>query len=214
MKTIIYLCRHSEPIDMYDNKNETMQLRNEKISLSVLGEEKARKLSLLPELNNIDNVIASNYVRAIATAKYIAFNNKKNIEVIPEFGERKFGNINSWSDLPKGFSDKQIKDWDYKFEGGESFNEVCERMYFALQSVLKKYKGKKIFIVSHGTAISVLFSKIADVFFYDEENYNRGIYFNGKLIFDGKYDAPELFKLEYEDEKLVDVKNIKIKYYY
>lgn len=212
MKTIIYLCRHSDPIDMYDNKNETMQLRNEKISLSVLGEEKARKLSLLPELNNIDNVIASNYVRAIATAKYIAFNNKKNIEVIPEFGERKFGNINSWSDLPKGFSDKQIKDWDYKFEGGESFNEVCERMYFALQSVLKKYKGKKIFIVSHGTAISVLFSKIADVFFYDEENYNRGIYFNGKLIFDGKYDAPELFKLEYEDEKLVDVKNIKIKY--
>lgn len=212
MKTIIYLCRHSEPIDMYDNKNETMQLRNENISLSVLGEEKARKLSLLPELNNIDNVIASNYVRAIATAKYIAFNNKKNIEVIPEFGERKFGNINSWSDLPKGFSDKQIKDWDYKFEGGESFNEVCERMYFALQSVLKKYKGKKIFIVSHGTAISVLFSKIADVFFYDEENYNRGIYFNGKLIFDGKYDAPELFKLEYEDEKLVDVKNIKIKY--
>lgn len=212
MKTIIYLCRHSEPIDMYDNKNETMQLRNEKISLSVLWEEKARKLSLLPELNNIDNVIASNYVRAIATAKYIAFNNKKNIEVIPEFGERKFGNINSWSDLPKGFSDKQIKDWDYKFEGGESFNEVCERMYFALQSVLKKYKGKKIYIVSHGTAISVLFSKIADVFFYDEENYNRGIYFNGKLIFDGKYDAPELFKLEYEDEKLVDVKNIKVKY--
>ena len=212
MKTIIYLCRHSEPIDMYDNKNETMQLRNEKISLSVLGEEKARKLSLLPELNNIDNVIESNYFRAIATAKYIAFNNKKDIEVIPEFGERKFGNINSWSDLPKGFSDKQIKDWDYKFEGGESFNEVCERMYFALQSVLKKYKGKKIFIVSHGTAISVLFSKIADVFFPDEENYNRGIYFNGKLIFDGKYDAPELFKLEYEDEKLVDVKNIKIKY--
>ena len=212
MKTIIYLCRHSEPIGMYDNENETMQLRNEKMTLSVLGEEKARKLSLLPELNNIDNIIASNYVRAISTAKYIAFNNKKDIEVMPEFGERKFGNINSWSDLPEGFSDKQIKDWDYKFEGGESFNEVCERMYFALQSVLKKYKGKKIFIVSHGTAISVLFSKIADVSFPDEENYNRNIYFNGKLIFDGKYDAPELFKLEYEDEKLVDVKNIKIKY--
>lgn len=197
---------------MYDNKNETMQSRNEKMSLSVLGEEKARKLSLLPELNNIDNVIASNYVRAIATAKYIAFNNKKDIEVIPEFGERKFGNINSWSELPEGFSDKQIKDWDYKLEGGESFNEVCKRMYFSLQSVLKKHEDKKIFIVSHGTAISVLFSKIAHVEFYDEENYNRGIYFNGKLIFDGKYDAPELFKLEYEDEKLVDIKNIKIKY--
>ena len=77
---------------------------------------------------------------------------------------------------------------------------------------MKKYKGKKIFIASHGTAIGMLFSKIAKVSFYDEENYNRGIYFNDKLIFDGKCDAPELFKLEYEDEKLVDVKNIKIKY--
>lgn len=45
MKTIIYLCRHSEPLGMYDNENETMQLRNEKMILSVLGEEKARKLS-------------------------------------------------------------------------------------------------------------------------------------------------------------------------
>ncbi len=57
MKTIIYLCRHSEPIDMYDNENETMQLRNEKMILSVLGEEKARKLSLLPELNKNTNVL-------------------------------------------------------------------------------------------------------------------------------------------------------------
>lgn len=57
MKTIIYLCRHSEPLGMYDNENETMQLRNEKMVLSVLGEEKARKLSLLPELSKITNVL-------------------------------------------------------------------------------------------------------------------------------------------------------------
>lgn len=59
MKTIIYLCRHSEPIDMYDNENETMQLRNEKIALSVLGEKKVRKLSFLPELNKNVNVLTS-----------------------------------------------------------------------------------------------------------------------------------------------------------
>lgn len=39
MKTIIYLCRHSESLGMYDNENGTMQLRNEKMVLSVLGEE-------------------------------------------------------------------------------------------------------------------------------------------------------------------------------
>ena len=57
MKTIIYLCRRSESLGMYDNENETMQLRNEKMTLSVLGEEKVRKLSLLPELNKNANVL-------------------------------------------------------------------------------------------------------------------------------------------------------------
>ena len=39
------------------------------------------------------------------------------------------------------------------------------------------------------------------------------LYFKDKLIFDGNYDAPELFKLEFdENNKLTNLKNIKILY--
>lgn len=40
--------------------------------LSANGEIKAKELSELEELKNIDAIWSSNYVRAIATAKYIA----------------------------------------------------------------------------------------------------------------------------------------------
>ena len=73
--TIVYLVRHSETlkIDGIKNIEEDNQISNEKIILSVEGENKARELSQREELNNIDVIWSSNYVRAISTAKYIAY---------------------------------------------------------------------------------------------------------------------------------------------
>ena len=55
-KTIVYLIRHSEQLKINGIKNivEDDQISNEKIILSVEGEEKAKKLSEREELNNID----------------------------------------------------------------------------------------------------------------------------------------------------------------
>lgn len=81
MKTTIYLIRHSEQLKI-ENKNdcnESSQLINERIPLSINGEMLAEKLSNLDELKNIDVLISSNYIRAISTAKYIA--EKNNIEI-------------------------------------------------------------------------------------------------------------------------------------
>ena len=74
MKTTIYLIRHSIPLNNkeYVNSSDTLQIKNEKNPLSKEGEQKAKDLSELQELKNIDKVISSNYVRAISTAKYIA----------------------------------------------------------------------------------------------------------------------------------------------
>ena len=71
-RTIVYLIRHSEQLKIEGIKNikEESQIKNEKIVLSVSGEVKARELSELEEFNNVDVIWSSNYVRAIATAKY------------------------------------------------------------------------------------------------------------------------------------------------
>lgn len=89
--TSIFLIRHSKQLKI-ENKiveNELTQVDNEKIILSVEGEKKAEEISNLEELSNIDVLWCSNYVRAISTAKYIAYKNNIEINIDESFNERK-----------------------------------------------------------------------------------------------------------------------------
>ena len=88
--TYIYLIRHSEQLRIESKvKKEKSQIANEKIILSVEGEKKAKELSQLKELNNLDVLWCSNYVRSIATAKYISDKNNLKINIDENFNERK-----------------------------------------------------------------------------------------------------------------------------
>lgn len=90
-RTIIYLIRHSEQLKIKGNilSTDSDQVQNEKIVLSVNGEEKARLLSENKELTKIDMLFSSNYARAISTAKYIASKNNIEINIDERLGERK-----------------------------------------------------------------------------------------------------------------------------
>ena len=90
-ETTVYLIRHSEQLRIMNKlvENEGSQIGNEKIILSVEGEKKAQEISKLKELSNIEILWSSNYVRAIATAKYIAEQNKIEINIDENFNERK-----------------------------------------------------------------------------------------------------------------------------
>lgn len=208
MNTTIYLMRHSEPAKIIKNilTNDSFQVQNEKMILSSNGERKAKILSKDEEMQNIDTVIASNYIRAISTAKYIAENNNTDLFIIDAFGERKFG-INSWDELPENFERRQLEEPEFKTPKGESQKEVAERMYNALMEVLNKSEGQRIAIVSHGTAITFLFMKLGE--YKDNE-----LYFNNKKIMDisFRWNAPEVFKLTFKDKELTNIENIKIEY--
>ncbi len=212
MQTTIYISRHSEPMKpKFYKSNDNLHLQNEKQILSLEGERRAKILSEIDELKDIDVVISSNYIRAMSTAKYIAEKNNKDLYVIDDFGERKFG-ISSWNGLPDGFENLQLEDENYKMPNGESRKEVTERMLNALNKVLEECEGKKIAIVSHGTAMSFLFMDWCDVKPSNKGEWARVLTFNNKDFFDGNFFAPELFKLEFEDKKLINIENIKINY--
>lgn len=89
--TEVFLIRHSEQLKINSEKNicESSQISNEKIILSISGEEKAKQLSNNRELQDIDVLWSSNYVRAIATAKYIADKNNIQINIDENLNERK-----------------------------------------------------------------------------------------------------------------------------
>lgn len=89
--TEIYLIRHSEQLrtEKLVKASNDSQISNEKIILSIEGERKAESISNLKELQKIDVLWSSNYVRAIATAKYIASKNDIDINIDENFNERK-----------------------------------------------------------------------------------------------------------------------------
>lgn len=207
--TVIYLMRHSRGnFDrIFINTCEGFQLENEKYILSVEGERKAKKYSKSEELKDINYVVSSNYVRAMATAKYIAHFNNIPLYVDDDFDERKFG-VDDIRKIPQNFFVKQLEDEDYKLENGESRCEVRKRMIKGLAKVIKKNQNKKAVIVSHASSIAFMLTKWCNV---EMVNGKYVIKYKGKEIING-FDSPELLKLEFDDKhKLVNITNIKIK---
>lgn len=200
--TIVYLIRHSMPLKVNnDFNNDNLQIQNEKQSLSIEGEQIAQDKLNNIELDNIDVLFSSNYVRTVQTAKYLAEKNNLEIKVISDLGERKFG-IDSWEQLPNNFERQQFFDENYKIGNGESQKEVRERMYSIIMKILETNKDKRIAIVSHSTALAFLLSKWCKV------NYADNYKFKGNVFFNGKWEYCQTFKLIFEDQELTDIKVI------
>lgn len=203
--TTIYLIRHSKTLDVNNDLNkDILQIQNEKKCLSLEGEEIAKQKLCNKELTNIDYLYSSNYVRTIQTAKYISNSNGININIMDRLGERKFG-ISSWDELPEQFERKQFLDENYKIGDGESQKEVSERMYSAIMEIIEMNKNRRIAIVSHGTAISYLLKKWCDIqIVNDKLKYT----YNGKVILDGYFNYCETFKLEFDNNNLINIQII------
>ena len=205
--TTIYLIRHSKPLKVNNELNaDNLQIQNEKSSLSIEGEQIAKDKLNTKELDNIDILFSSSYVRAIQTAKYIAENNNLEINIVSDLGERKFG-INSWDELPENFERKQFLDENYKIGNGENQKEVRDRMYSIITKILDENKNKRIAIVSHATAISYLLKEWCNIEIVDDKvRYS----FNDKTLLDGYFNYCETFKLEFDDKNnIINITNIK-----
>lgn len=212
--TEVYLIRHSEKYrDVCNiNNDDSFQICNEKIILSAKGEMLANGLANMEEMSNIDVVFASNYVRSIGTAKYIADRNGILVNVDKNLGERVYG-VNSVNEIVSGFEVKQWEDIDYKLVNGESRRDVTNRMYDTVNRILDDYKGKRIAIVSHGTAIGFLLSRWCNISlnYNDDNKLDTKIMFNNRVIFNGNFPAPCVFKLVFDDgNNIVNIENINI----
>lgn len=205
MKKTIYFIRHSEVLKGINNEfnSDSLQETNEKSILSSNGEKRAEEVSKLDEFSNIDFVISSNYVRAMATAKYFVEKNKCNFIVTDLFSERKHG-VSSWDELPENFEEKQFSDFDFKVGNGESLNEVKMRMLKGLEFVLEKCEGERIVVVSHATCIASMLSTWCDI------KYGEAYKFRDKVILDHNWKYLESFKIEFEDNVLVNISNLNI----
>lgn len=209
MNTIVYLIRHStkfdpKNIDIY-NTDDDKQRKREKKMLSVEGEKRAEILSKEAEFENVDVLYSSDFTRAMQTAKYFV-KDTLNLNIDKRFNERVLGTVDK--EKNPDFFCEQYTDEKLKTPDGESQEEVKKRVTEAFNEVVEQNKGKKIIIISHGTAISFLlmnWCKLLDV----KSNYLRKLEYNGNIIINRPYKAPEVFKVTLDDEsKVINVENI------
>ena len=209
MNTTVYLIRHSirfsmNDIDIY-NTTQSNIIKNEKVILSVEGEKRAEILSNENELQNIDIVYTSNCVRTLQTAKYLLEKQNLKANIDERFDERRIGKPND--NLYKNWYELQFLNENFKTEGGESQKEVRARFNEAFNEILEKNSGKRIAIFSHGYAILFFLMNWCKCE-YTENTDNLKFTYNKAEIFNKKINAPEVFKLEFEKNKLKSIKNI------
>lgn len=201
MKTI-YLIKHSGPFvdikNYEDYENVLWEDYNRNMILSVEGEKRAEKLCEIKELNNVERIFASDSVRAIASAKYLAEKNNIKIELDKRINERTFG-VERLSELPKNFNKLSFDDKNYKMENGESFNDVDKRFINFINDLLNQNNNSYILFI-HGLILLSYLETICD---FEFDGINFVIKFKDKEILNGNPKSPSVYKITYDDNNFV-----------
>lgn len=122
----IILVRHGDNLSSDSIENNLLPLSEKGVLQSI-------KVSHIIE-NDFDIVFCSNSLRAMQTAKIISK------QVIP---------IISTNLIEKGWGNEN-------HDGTETEEEAKQRLIYFFYSIVKKYKGKRILIVSHGSLIKIM----------------------------------------------------------
>lgn len=194
----LYLVSNNLVVDniLYET-DEGLEEKRINRPLSIEGEKASVKL-----VKKIDAsiVYSSSYASSIGTAKYYA--SYKNIDV----------NINSFlNDLRIGDLGRrnikmlrfmQERDFDFKFNRGESLNDVNKRMNIAIDRIINKNGNKNIVIFTQKSAITgYLLDKL-------EHGYNLEdrlvLSFNERVIIDDNLSDVDIIKVVLEKGKVIN----------
>lgn len=133
------------------------------------------------------------------------------VNIDDRLDERRVGIPND--DLVKDWFERQYLDENYKTINGESQKMVRDRMGKVLDEILSNDKGKKVAVFTQGYAITFLllnWCKLEEIR-KDNGSHILKYSFNNKIIFDKKINSPEVFKLTFDEEKLINIENIVFK---
>lgn len=155
----LILVRHGET---YWNKEGLVQGCDSDIELNETGLEQARKLAVFLENEPITTILSSPLSRAKSTAEVIAKHHRLPVEIDPALMELKVGELEgmSVSNLDTTFNQFLVQwwqaGWAMKLPNGESFIELQQRAWKAVERLLAKHEaspenneGATVVIVSH-----------------------------------------------------------------
>lgn len=195
---VLYLVSNNLVIDdiVYET-DETLEEKRINRPLSIEGEKMAVKLVKKIKANI---VYSSSYASSIASAKYFASVKKCNIVINSFLNDLRVGDLENRNIQMLRFM--QERNFDFKFNRGESLSDVNKRMNIAIDRIIKKNSNKNIVIFTQKSAITgYLLDKL-------EKGYNLDdrliLSFNDKVIIDDANQDVNIIKICFEKGKIID----------
>jgi 2,3-bisphosphoglycerate-dependent phosphoglycerate mutase len=182
MITNIYFVRHADSSYTPEELNRP---------LSEKGIKDAKKVTDLLSHENITKVISSPYKRAIQTVEGTANHFRLSISIDEGFRERKLahGSIINFDEVIL----KYWENFDFSLPEGETGYFAQDRGVQSLKNVLCTYCGENIVIGTHGNIMVLIMN-------YYDKKYNYHFW--------ERLNMPDIYKLSFENEVLIDVKHI------
>ena len=195
----LYLVSNNLVIDNIEYEtDESVEEKRISRPLSIDGEKAAVKAVKKIQASVI---YASNYASAIASARYYSEFINETIYINSFLNDAKIGKIGNRNIKMLRFM--QERDFDFKFERGESMNETSNRLNLVINRIIKKHMNSNIVIYTHKRAI------MAYLFKYLDKGYNLDdrliLTYNEKVIIDDVENDVDIIKIEYEHGNIVDV---------
>ncbi|GAB6414458.1 histidine phosphatase family protein [Bacillus luti] len=187
MNTYIYMVRHGESPKLEGDERTR--------GLTEKGSIDAHRVTDILKTEEIDTFISSPYKRAVLTIEKTADFYEKEIVIYENLKECIFLSEDQI------ISDKEVyplvkkmfSNPDFALTEGESYKDCQRRVVKVLKEILMDFQGQKIVIGTHGLVMTQMMN-------YFDNQY--GFEF---LIHTSK---PDIYKLEFKDEQLMNVERL------
>lgn len=151
---MIYLIRHleKEPIDK-DVRTDDYAARTKTVTLSQEGIARSNRVArYIKEEMNVKSIYVSDYVRTEMTADIVSRYVAVPVNLDSRLVERTLCTGAFSQDTIHDYNERSLMDWGWSAPGGESMNDVANRMHQCISS-LKLADDEDVLIVSHSRSI-------------------------------------------------------------
>ncbi|WJV19626.1 histidine phosphatase family protein [Rossellomorea marisflavi] len=182
MKTEIYFVRHAH--STYTPEELTRPL-------SEKGMRDARRVTRILELENLDHVVSSPFLRAVQTVEGTAASLNQDVILLDGFKERLLSSAPL--DDFQGAIRKVWEEPSFHWEGGESNVDDQKRGVAAMLDLLNEFEGKRVVVGTHGNIMVLIMNHF-------DPRYG--------LAFWENLDMPDVYRLTFDGVDLVGVSRL------
>jgi len=160
-RTRVFFIRHCQVAEQWHGK----LYGGLDVELSEVGLEHSRAIGKALSNVEIDAIVSSDLSRAAFLADRIAEPHGIEVERNAAFRERNFGELSgiSWKDFqvkhPKRFEEFESFRYGCPCEDGETFYQLGDRVYPALDEYVRRHAGQTVAVVAHAGVLRVILQK-------------------------------------------------------